>query len=30
LKTIPPENLTFLEAVDHDVSFEVLEKADIG
>ena len=27
LETIPPENLTFLEGVDHDVSFEVLEKA---
>ena len=28
LETIPPENLTFLEGVDHDVSFEVLEKAE--
>ena len=28
LETIPHENLTFLEGVDHDVSFEVLEKAE--
>ena len=28
LETIPPENLTFLEGVDHNVSFEVLEKAN--
>ena len=28
LETIPPENLTFLEGVDHEVQFELLEKAD--
>ena len=28
LETIPPENLTFLVGFDHDVSFEVLEKAE--
>ncbi len=27
LETIPPENLTFLEGVDHEVPFELLEKA---
>ena len=27
METIPPENLTFLEGVDHEVPFELLEKA---
>ena len=28
LETIPPKNLNFLEGLDHDVPFEVLENAD--
>ena len=28
LETIPPKNLNFLEGLDHDVPFEVLENAE--